>query len=86
VFHSFHTFAHTTLPRPINRTLARFRTGSHDLAAVIGRWGVERDYSSFHMRQLCSFCRLNRIEDKDHFLFECPLYRHLRSIKCPDLF
>jgi hypothetical protein len=53
------------------RTLARFRTGSHDLAAVIGRWDVERDSSSHHMRQLCLFCCLDRIEDEDHFLFEC---------------
>jgi hypothetical protein len=68
------------------RTLARFRTGSHDLVAVINCWGVERNSSSSHMRQLCSFCRLDRIEDEDHFLFECPVYRHLRSVKYPDLF
>ena len=69
------------------RTLARFRTGSHDLAAITGRWGaIEHHSSSSHMRQLCSLCRLDRVEDEDHFLFECPVYRYLRTVEYADLF
>ena len=35
------------------RCLARFRTGSHDLAGVTGRWGVARDSHSSHLHRLC---------------------------------
>ena len=68
------------------RCLARFRTGSHDLAGVTGRWGVARDSHSSHLHRLCSLCGLNRVEDEDHFIFECPAYRFLRIDRFPDLF
>ena len=68
------------------RTLARFRTGSHDLASVTGRWGVPRNSPSSHMHRLCTSCHLDKIEDEDHFIFECPTYRLLRTLQYPDLF
>ena len=68
------------------RTLARFRTGSHHLASVTGRWVVPRDSPSSHTHRLCTLCRLDRIEDEDHFIFECPTYRFLRTSQYPDLF
>ena len=68
------------------RCLARFRTGSHDLAGVTGRWGVARDSHSSHLHRLCSLCHLNRVEDEDHFVFECPAYRFLRTDRYMDLF
>jgi hypothetical protein len=68
------------------RTLARFRTGSHHLASVTGRWVVPRDSPSFHTHRLCTLCRLDRIEDEDHFIFECPTYRLRRMLQYPDLF
>jgi hypothetical protein len=80
----FHTFAHipnvgSSYFTEAYRSLVRFCTGSHNLVAVIGHWGVERDSFSFRMRQQCSFYCLDRIKDEDHFLFESPVYRHLRS-------
>lgn len=66
--------------------LASFRTGSHHLASVTGRWVVPRDSPSSHTHRLCTLCRLNRIEDEDHFIFECPTYRLLRTSQYPDLF
>jgi hypothetical protein len=38
-------------------TLARFCTGSHDLAGTTGRW-VTRESSSSHEHRLCTQCRL----------------------------
>jgi hypothetical protein len=67
------------------RTLARFRTGSHDLAGTTGRW-VARESSSSHEHRLCTQCRLHRIEDEKHFIFECPVYRFLKTVQYPDLF
>lgn len=68
------------------RCLARFRTGSHDLAVATGRWTLTRDSPSSHSHRLCSLCPLHRVEDEDHFIFECPAYRFLRTDVYPDLF
>jgi hypothetical protein len=67
------------------RTLALFRTGSHDLAGTTGRW-VAQDSSSSHEHRLCTQCCLHRIEDEVHFIFECPVYEFLRIVQNPDLF
>jgi hypothetical protein len=31
-------------------------------------------------------CRLHKVEDEDHFVFECPVYKFLRTVEYPDLF
>ncbi len=67
------------------RTLARFRTGSHDLAGTTGRW-VSRDSTSSFEHRLCTLCHLGRVEDEDHLVFECSVYSALRVHAYPDLF
>jgi hypothetical protein len=67
------------------RTLARFRTGSHDLAGTTGRW-MRSSTSSADEHRICSVCRLHTIEDEDRFIFERPLYRFLRTVESLDLF
>jgi hypothetical protein len=67
------------------RKLARFRTGSHDLAGITGRW--MRSSTSFaDEHRICLVCRLHTVEDDDHFIFECLVYRFLRMVKYSDLF
>jgi hypothetical protein len=43
--------------------------------------------SSIDEHRICSNCRLHSVEDEDHcFIFECPVYRFLRTVEYPDLF
>jgi hypothetical protein len=65
------------------RTLARFRTGSHDLAGTTGRW-MRSSISSADEDRICSVCRLHSVHDDDHFIFEYPVYRFLRTVEYPD--
>jgi hypothetical protein len=67
------------------RKLARFRTGSHDLAGTTGRW-MRSSTSSIDEHRIGSVCRLHSVEDEDHFIFECPVYRFLKMVEYPDLF
>jgi hypothetical protein len=67
------------------RTLAQFRTWSHDLAGTTGRW-MHSSTSSADEYRICSVCRLHRVENEDHFIFECPVYRFLRTVEYPELF
>jgi hypothetical protein len=67
------------------RTLARFCTGSHNLAGTTGRW-MRSSTSSADEHRICSVSWLHSVEDEDHFIFECPVYRFMRTVKYPDLF
>ena len=60
------------------RLISRFRTGCHGLRIDTGRWadGVPLDRTD----TLCLLCRsLYRVEDEQHFVFDCPAYSHVRS-------
>jgi len=60
------------------RLISRFRTGCHGLRVNTGRWadGVHLDRTD----RLCLVCKsLDCVEDKQHFVFDCPAYSHIRS-------
>jgi hypothetical protein len=42
--------------------------------------------SSAGEHRICSVCRLHSVEYEDHSIFECPVYRFLRTVEYPDLF
>ena len=51
------------------RAIAKIRTSSHKLEVETGRWrGVSRD------QRICKNCTLNKVEDENHFLFECGMH------------
>ena len=58
----------------IRTLLARFRSGSHDLRVEQGRWNATP-----HDERLCECCRLNKVEDEMHFIFDCELYYEIRG-------
>ncbi len=76
------------------RLIDKFRSGCHGLRVDTGRWagGVHIDRKD----RLCLVCKsLQELEDKQHFLFECPAYSHIRAkhaglfqhmFKVPDFF
>ena len=60
------------------RLMSRCRTGCHGLRVDTGRWadGVHLDRTD----RLCLVCKsLDCVEDKQHFVFDCPAYSHIRS-------
>jgi hypothetical protein len=60
------------------RALAQFRTESHNLREEIGRYTIPKTPRS---ERYCPFCRPDQmvVEDRQHMLFECPLYADLRE-------
>ena len=57
------------------KALARFRCSNHNLAIERQRGILSKE------NRICKFCKnLGRrnIDDEIHFLFECPLYHHIR--------
>ena len=59
---------------PSRKTLMILRISSHKLRIETGRYvNIPRD------ERLCSLCNCNRIEDKIHFLLECPSFSSIRE-------
>lgn len=66
------------IPRRLTVSLARFRTGSHNLGIETGRHeNIARE------DRLCQFCGQNKnivvIEDEYHVLLECYVYEEMRD-------
>jgi hypothetical protein len=55
------------------------------LAGTTGRW-MRSSTSSTDEYRICSVCQLHSVEDEDHFVFECSVYRSLRTVEYLDLF
>ena len=51
------------------KSIAKIRTSSHKLRIETGRWNnIQRD------QRICENCVLNKIDDENHFLFECSMH------------
>ena len=61
--------------RKFRFALARLRTSSHRLKIEAGRWA--KPTRKLIAERLCFLC--NTLEDKFHFILECPAYSNLRS-------
>ena len=56
------------------KNISKLSTSSHNLMIEKGRYlNLNRE------ERLCPFCLNKIIEDEIHFLFTCPLYKHLRN-------
>ena len=71
--HNFESYLHINNFQNRN-AIAKLRTSSHKLEIETGRWNkIPRD------QRICKKCILNKIEDENHFLFECQMYSNERS-------
>jgi hypothetical protein len=62
------------------KCLAKFRCSSHNLMIKKGRhFNIDKEY------RVCIYCETT-IENKFHFMIECPLYAYLRSKYLPDFY
>ncbi len=60
------------------RLLSRFRSGCHGLRVDTGRW--ENNVHLDRKDRLCLVCKSSQhVEDEHHFIFDCPLYSHIRA-------
>ena len=67
------TYLETIHVNEFRVSLCKFRLSSHDLPIEKGRHNnINRD------NRLCTYCNMNVIENKFHFLLVYPKYRHLR--------
>ena len=56
------------------KAITKLRTSSHNLLIETGRWNnIQRD------QRICKNCTMDKIEDENHFLFECKMYTHDRE-------
>ena len=53
--------------------LAKFRLSAHRLRIETARYNSKNNYVPPEQR-LCPNCHLNKVEDEEHFLIECPRY------------
>ena len=56
-------------------TIARFRMSSHILAIETGRHAKPKIAKE---ERKCRYCKLDDVEDEEHFLLKCPLYNEER--------
>ena len=59
----------------IRQATTKLRISNHALMIEIGRYQMPKVPKD---RRLCSLCDQSKIEDENHFLFECPTYEILR--------
>ena len=57
-------------------SIAKIRTNSHGIHNETGRWEVPKTPL---VKRICHFCENMNVEDKNHFLLECPVYNHITS-------
>ena len=66
------------LPNDLAMAFCHFRCLNHKLPIELGRfWGVERDDRN------CELCRVNRLGDEYHYLFECSYFDEQRRLCLP---
>ena len=59
--------------KDLRRNMAKLRCSDHNLRIETGRReGIPAE------QRLCRLCSLNKIENEEHFLLECPVYQPLR--------
>ena len=64
-----------TRKNPSRKTLVKLRISSHKLRIETGRYdNIPRE------ERLCNLCNCNRIEDKTHFLLDCPSFSSIRDM------
>ena len=73
------TFHSTVRCYPHRRLIGRFRCDCHGLHVGTGRFGKDNEPCSREDR-LCTVCMSGSLEDKHHFLFDCPAYSHTRQL------
>ena len=56
--------------------IAKIRMNSHELHSETGRWAVPE---TPWVEMIWHICENMNIEDKKHFILECPAYTHIRS-------
>jgi hypothetical protein len=59
--------------------IAKFRLSAHKLKIETGRYNSRNAYIPADQR-ICEHCNLERVEDEEHFLIECPKYNPERQI------
>lgn len=87
---SFETYL-TIKDKEKRSTLARFRLSNHRLRIETGRYEKKRDEKGKlitlpRSERICQFCKLNRVEDEIHFLFNCTKYSKERETFVNNLF
>lgn len=65
----------TYMSKKIVYYLTKNKLSAHRLAVEQCRYN-----QTVHLRRICRFCTINRIEDECHFIRECQKYSHLRFI------
>ena len=76
---SAETVPYFELPMPISRVqlLMQFRMGSHALPVEQGRLAKPDLPVPRHLRR-CTLCGTRVLGDERHFVFDCPLFAHIR--------
>ena len=65
--------------KPLRSFVAKLRTGCLRLRKEIGRYRRER-----REERICEQCKLEQVEDEEHFLIKCPFYCDLRRLDICD--
>ena len=63
-------------PSPDLFSLVKFRLGAHWLRVETDRWLPSKPPRD---KRVCQHCHMDTVEDEQHFLFDCSLYRHIRD-------
>ena len=63
-------------PSPALFSLIKFRLGAHWLRVETDRWLASKPPRD---RRICQHCHMQAVEDEQHFLFDCPLYKTIRE-------
>ena len=72
--HKFAIEPYTNLPFRDRQIISKMVGSTHKLQVEIGRHHeIPRE------KRVCKLCNLNKVEDEDHFITECPAYADIRS-------
>ena len=74
-FH-MHDYLEIVTVKKFRTALARLRVSSHRLEVEMGRW-VRVNRKNYSERK-CKLCE--KLEDEYHIIFECPIYKELRTL------
>jgi hypothetical protein len=70
----FNVSEYTRLPFRDRQIIAKFLCASHKLQVETGRHlDIPRE------NRICKLCTLNKVEDEEHFILECPAYSKIRN-------
>jgi hypothetical protein len=71
---SFEITKYTELPFRDRQMISKFLCVSHKLQVETGRHqNIPRE------NRICKLCNLNKVEDEEHFILECPAYTEVRA-------